>query len=155
MFTNWPGMTAAAISGACMVMTNMSRATWRRPMSRESTMCILGPFTPTRRLRADLPSERGGMRPPFIDRPHLELVVRDDRGLEQGRGGVERGQAWDAAFDGGAADLEAVLEDRRAGLAGIGVDVGHRVDHQVDLAASDDVEHGWAFLADLRHDSRR
>src|SRR5260221_551868 len=119
--------------GACIVITNMSRATRRLPVMRASSR---------------------NTRPPFVDRAHLHLARGGDRRLEQSRGRVERGQAGNAALNGCAPDFEAVLETRSARLPRLGVDVRHRVDDEVDLALRDDVEHGWPLFADLRHHAR-
>src|SRR2546427_11440916 len=51
-------------------------------------------------------------------------------------------------------DLEAVLEDRIA-IAGVFVDVRHRVDDELHLTPDDDVQNGRALLADLGDDARR
>ena len=56
----------------------MSRATWRLPVTA--------------------PSSRNTL-PPFVDRAHFHFVRSRDCRLEQGRGRVERGQAWNAPLD--------------------------------------------------------
>src|SRR5229473_7592165 len=136
MFTNCPALTDAAISGAAKPSTHMSRATWRRSTSGASVR-----------------NKRGAS--PLLDRPddHLRRHLR--RRLQQCGGRVERCQAGDAALDGCAPDLEAILDDRATVIARILVDVRHGVEHEVDLAAGDDVEHCRALLADLRHHARR
>src|SRR3981189_84829 len=117
-----------------MVTTNMPGAPWRRPVTA--------------------PSSRNTC-PPLIDGPDFHNLRSRDGGFEQRRGGVEGGQAGNAALHRRAPDLEAVLEHRPAPLARLGVDVRHRVDDEVDLTLRDDVEHGRSFLADLRHHPRR
>src|SRR5487761_311067 len=112
-------------------MTNMSRATRRLPVMRESSRYTF---------------------PPLLDRAHLHVARGRDRGLEQRSRCIERGQARDTALDSRASDLEAVLEHWPAHLARLGVDVRHRVDDEVDLPLRDDVEDRRARLADLGHD---
>src|ERR1700674_2077029 len=129
--TNWPARTEEAISGAVIDITHIPRATSRRAVIGALSRNTLSPLH---------------------DRAHLHLLRRRRRGLEQGRRSVQRCQAWDAPLDGGAPDLEAVLENRSARHACFRVDVRHRVDDQVDLASRDDVENCRAFLADLGHD---
>src|SRR5689334_3246171 len=90
-----------------MPMTNIPRATWRRPVIGAST------------------SNNGA--PPLVDR---------------------------AALHRRAPDLEAVLDDRVT-VAGVFVDVRHRVEDELHLAADDDVDDGRALLADLRHHAGR
>src|SRR5450759_125931 len=101
-------------------MTNMSRATERLPVMRASSRYTF---------------------PPLLDGAHFHLARRRDSGLEQRGRRVERRQARDATLDRGAPDLEAVLEDRATHLSGLGVDVRHRVDDEVDLALGNDVDH--------------
>src|ERR1700694_1720850 len=131
---NWPARTEAAIAGASMAMTNMSRATCRLPVMAASSRNTF---------------------PPFADRAHLDVARGGHSGLEERGGGVERGQARDAALDRRAPDLETILENRAAGLARFRVDVRHRVDDEVDLTLRDSVDHGRSFLADLGYHARR
>src|SRR5690242_4651815 len=132
-FTNCPARTADATCGARSVSTNIPRATSRRPVIGASSRNTVAPLA---------------------DRPDLHLLARVDRRFEQRRGGVERGEAGDAALDGGAPDLEPVL-DHRVAVARVLVDVRHRVDHELDLAPDDHVDHVGRLLADLAHDPRR
>src|SRR6266851_3475816 len=132
--TNWPARTDCAISGASIVSTNMPRATSRRAIRRES-------------------SRNTG--PPLLDGADLHLVRHRRRRFEQRRRCVERGETRDAPLDSCAPDLKTILEHRAAGIAGIGVDVRHRVDDEVDLAVRDRIEHRRTLLADLGHHPRR
>src|SRR2546421_2251872 len=118
-------------------MTKVPRATWRLPVTGASSAYRVGP-----------------RRAPFVDGSHLELIGLCNRGLEQRRGGVQRSEARDAPLDGGATDLESILE-HRVPVSRVLVDVGHRVDDELNLAAHDDVEDGGALLSDLRHHARR
>src|SRR5947209_7921560 len=135
MFTNWPALTVAAISGARTPITNMPRATSRRAVTAASSRN-------TRRLA------------PLAYRSHLHLLARVDGGLEEGARRVERCQARDAALDGGAADVEAVLE-HGVSVSRVFVDVRHRVDHELHLTADDHVHDGRPLLTDLRDDPGR
>src|SRR5881397_3030739 len=134
MLTNWPARTDVAISGAWKPRTNIPRATWRRPVTGAST--------------------RNNGASPLVDGPDLHLLARVDRGLEQRARGVEGRQAWDAPLDCGTPDLEAVL-DHGVAIAGVLVDVRHRVDHELHLASDDGVDHSRSLLADLGHHPRR
>src|SRR5260370_16883044 len=89
----------------------MPRATWRLPVIGASSRNTVAPFA---------------------DRSHLDLAGSRDGGLEKRGGGVERGEAGDASLDRGAADLKPVFEDGTP-VAGVRVDVGHRLDHQLHL----------------------
>src|SRR5581483_1478354 len=93
--TNWPALTSSAIAGASKPSTQMSRETRRFPTSGASS----------RRMRG---------ASPLLDGAHLEVRQRRGGGLEQRGRGVERREARDAALDGGAPDLEAVLDHRPA-----------------------------------------
>src|SRR4029077_19115497 len=126
-FTNCPARTVAATWGARIVSTNIPRATSRRPVMGTSSRNTVAPLT---------------------DRPDLHLLARVDRRFEQRRGGVERGEAGDAALDGGAPDLEPVL-DHRVAVAGVLVDVRHRVDDELDLATDDHADHVGGLLPAL------
>ena len=78
----------------------------------------------------------------LLQAQHLRLAVAVRAGdrARGGDAGRERGQAGDAVGDRGAADLPAVAA--RAGAGG-------RVDHEVDVAALDPVDHVRGALADL------
>src|SRR6266705_7222294 len=108
-FTNCPAFTEVATSAASNESTHMSRATWRLPASGAS-------------------SRNTG--PPFLYRAHLHLAGHCRRGLQQRRSRVQGGEAGDAALDRRPPDLESVLEDGPLGVAGLGVDVRHRVDDE-------------------------
>src|SRR5437773_11045382 len=116
MLTNCPALTDAAMSGDANPATHMSRATWRRPPS-------------------GAPVRNNRRAPPLFDRPHIHLRRRLRRRLEQRSSSVERCQAGDAALDCRAPNLEAILDDRAGIFTRILIDVRHRVEDEVDLAA--------------------
>src|SRR5487761_1439849 len=126
--TNWPARTAAAISPASMVMTNIPRATSRTAVIGELSRNTLPPLD---------------YRPDFhLGRPSIRAALwRTGLRLDQGGSRVERGEARDSPLDCGAPDLESILEHRAAGLGRVRVDVRHRVDHEIHLSVGDDVEH--------------
>src|SRR5690348_7320729 len=131
--TNCPARTVEATCGARIVSTSIPRATSRRPVIGASNRNTVAPLA---------------------DRPDLHLLARIDRRFEQRGCGVERGKAGNAPLHRGAPDLESVL-DHRIAVARVLVDVRHRVDDELHLAADDDVDHVGRFLADLAHDPWR
>src|SRR5216683_3162334 len=91
------------------------------------TDCAISP-TPAAGRTSPRGGEARNTRPPLLDRADLHLVRRRRRRFEQRRRGVEGGETRDAALDGCAPDLKTIFEHRAARIAGIGVDVRHRVD---------------------------
>src|SRR5438270_13363294 len=121
----------AATSGARIPITTMPRATWRLPVIGASSRNTVAPL---------------------VDGSHLDLVGCGDRGLEERGRRVERGETWNAARDGGTADLETIFEDWAA-VARVVVDVGHSVDDQLHLTAHHHVDDVRTLAAAPRHET--
>src|SRR5579859_2840364 len=86
-----------------------------------------------------------GPLPVRAQRQHVVAAIVA-QGLHHGAGGVERGEAGDVALDGGAADLEAVL-NLDAGADGAAT-AGDSIEHELDAMGANEAGDGGVAFAD-------